>query len=151
MFRKLNTVMSSLQPMLADVAILFLRCAFGGLMVVGHGWTKLMRWDELSPKFADPLGVGSPTSLACAIFAEVACSGGVILGFMTRACALLLVFTMTMAAFVVRASDPFFIHNGLSKEPAVLYMLAFLTVAIYGGGRYSVDRLLWKEKPQIRT
>ena len=58
-----------------DIALLLTRLGFGGAMLYGHGWGKLMRFFGEDPiKFADPFGFGMIPSLSLVTFAEVACA-----------------------------------------------------------------------------
>ena len=57
-----------------SLGLLILRIASGGMMLVAHGWGKLLAFSEKSGGFLDPLGIGSETSMAMAIFAEVVCA-----------------------------------------------------------------------------
>jgi putative oxidoreductase len=45
------------------------------------------------------------------------------------------IITMGVAAFIVHASDPVAI-----KEKALLYLFAFLAIALLGAGKHSVDK-----------
>ncbi len=117
--------------------LLLLRLVMGGLMLVNHGWGKLVNFGERSATFSDPLGIGSSASLALAVFAEVFCSVALILGFLTRATAIPLVITMWVAAFLHHAADPW-----SKKELAVVYSAAFLVLVFTGGGALSLDQIL---------
>lgn len=104
------------------------------MMVAAHGWGKLTNFSEKSSQFADPLGVGSETSLALAIFAEVFCAVAVAIGLFTRVAAIPLVITMFVAAFAIHIDDPF-----QKKEFALLYAIPFLALMFTGAGRFSID------------
>jgi putative oxidoreductase len=118
-----------------SLGLLLLRIAAGGMMLVGHGWAKLVGFADIAPKFPDPLGLGSSTfSLGLAVFAEVFCAAAVIAGFATRLAAIPLVVTMLVAAFVVHADDPW-----AKKELALLYVVPFLTLVFTGPGKFSFD------------
>ncbi len=52
---------------------------FGGLLF-SHGIAKWSNFDTMSTMFPDPLGIGSSASLSLAIFGEVICSLGFIVG-----------------------------------------------------------------------
>jgi putative oxidoreductase len=118
----------------SDVGLLFLRLGTGGFMLFGHGAKKLSRYAELSETFSDPLGVGSATSLALAVFAEVFCSILVMAGAATRAAVIPLVITMLVAALIIHDHDPW-----AKKEFALLYAIPFVALALTGAGRFSVD------------
>jgi len=118
---------------LPDLSTLLLRLGFGGLML-SHGIPKLLSWSEKADSWADPIGVGPTASLALAIFAEVFCSLGVMAGVLTRLAVIPLIVTMLVAVLVVHADDPFG-----RKELGLLYLLAYLAIAVAGPGRFSFD------------
>jgi len=128
-------------PTLSATGILLLRLFFGGGMLIGHGWGKLMRFGELFGEFPDPLGISSGASLIGAVFAEVVCAALVTLGLFTRAALIPLIFTMTVAAFMVHQADPFF-GPGRSKEMAVCYLVAYIVLFLTGPGKFSLDKQL---------
>lgn len=122
-----------------SVGLLLLRLGMGGFMLGAHGFSKLSKFDVLTTKFADPLGVGHTTSLLLALFAEVLCAALVVLGLTTRLAAIPLLLTMLVAAFVIHSDDPW-----QKKEFALLYAIPFLTLLATGPGRFSLDQLLAK-------
>ncbi len=126
----------------ADLGLLGLRAVFGGLMLVGHGWPKFVRFRADPSSFPDPLGLGGTMSFYGAVGAEVVCAALVVLGFATRLACLPLVFAMAVAAFVIHANDPFFLPGPSAKEPAFVYLAAFAGLALTGPGRLSLDHLL---------
>lgn len=113
------------------------------MMLIGHGIPKALEFSEKAAHFPDPLGVGSTASLSLAIFGEVVGSALLIVGLVTRGAAVPFVITMLVAAVVVHAGDPW-----AQKELALLYAVAGLALMGTGAGRFSVDRLLWPEKPR---
>lgn len=123
-----------------DLALALLRVALAGTMALQHGWPKLARWSELSAKFPDPLGVGPAASLALAIFGELVCGALLAVGLMGRLAALPLAATMAVAAFVHHGGDPF-----RDKELALVYLVGFVTLALTGPGRVSIDGLLGRK------
>ena len=127
--------------MRVDIGLLILRLGFGGLMLVAHGWPKLANFTNMSGSFADPIGVGSTMSLTLAVFAEFFCAIALMAGVMTRWVSIPLLFTMLIAAFVVHANDPFRV-----QEFPLLFAIAFLTLIFTGGGRFSVDSLIGKNR-----
>ena len=80
-----------------DVALLILRLQLGILMLT-HGFPKLMNYSERMDKFADPFGLGPAASLALVIFAEFFCSILLIVGFKVRLAVIPLIITMLVAA-----------------------------------------------------
>lgn len=121
---------------------LALRVAFGGLMLV-HGVQKVMGYKDLVEVFPDPIGLGGQFSLIAAIGAEVGCSILLIFGLATRLAAVPLAFTMCVALFVVHANDPW-----QGKELAATYLAAYVSLFFTGPGAFSLDRLIFKPKPE---
>jgi len=117
-----------------SIGIFLLRVAAGGMMLLGHGWSKLSSFGDLQDSFPDPLGIGSTLSLASAVGAEVGCSLLLILGILTRWAALPLAFTMGVALFLVHADDPW-----KTKELAAVYLAIFVVLALTGGGAYELE------------
>ena len=116
-----------------DSALALLRIVFSLLMMT-HGWSKLERILEGNLSFGDPLGLGSPLSLYLVTFAELVAPVFIIVGFKTRIMALITSFAMAVAAFIAHGADPL-----AKKEMALLYLVGFLSVALMGAGRYSID------------
>jgi putative oxidoreductase len=118
------------------VGLAILRIVPSLSMMIAHGIPKLTSFDEKSATFPDPLGVGSSTSLALAIFAEVFASGFVALGAATRLFAIPVMFTMIVAVFVIHADDAFG-----DKELAIAYLVIFGAIVFTGPGKLSIDHL----------
>jgi putative oxidoreductase len=125
-----------------SLGLLLYRVAFGGMMLVGHGWPKLMAFSEKAATFPDPLGIGSTMSMAGAVAGEVACAALLVLGLGTRLAALPIAFTMGVAAFAIHAEGALFLPAAGAKEPALLYLAAFTLLFFTGPGRFSIDRIL---------
>ncbi len=124
-----------------QIGILILRLSSGAFMLT-HGYgkmQKLMAGGDI--QWADPLGIGPAASLALAVFAEVFCAVFIILGLGTRLAAIPLIVTMLVAAFIAHGGDPFG-----KKEMALLYLVMYVLVLIVGGGKYSLDNVLFKKK-----
>lgn len=115
--------------------ILALRLFFG-IMLITHGYAKMMNFDALSATFADPLGVGSHVSLLLAIFAEVVCAVAFIFGFLFRLAVLPMIVTMAVAFFVVHGGT---VAHG---ELALVYLVVFTLLLLVGPGRFSLDAIL---------
>ncbi len=120
----------------ASLFLLALRVLFGVLLLL-HGIAKLNDFTALSAVFPDPLGLGSRISLVLAIFAELFCSVGFIVGAFYRLALIPMIFTMCIALFVIHGSDPFAV-----KELAVIYLSVFVLMYISGPGNYALDRLI---------
>ncbi len=121
-----------------SAGILILRIGVGGMLLFGHGWQKLFGFAEKAGVFPDPLGVGSAVSLGLVVFAEFFCAIALILGFATRLVAFPLVINMLVAAIVIHSDDPWG-----KKEFALLYAVPFITLLFAGGGKYSLDAIVW--------
>jgi putative oxidoreductase len=129
-----------------SIGLLFLRLAVGSMMLLSHGWGKLIHFGEKAgvfpdPVFPDPIGLGSQISLSLTIFAEVFCSIAIILGLATRLVAIPLIITMSVAVFIIHADDPW-----QKKEFALLYLVPYLTLVFTGAGRFSLDAVIKKRK-----
>ena len=84
----------------ASGILLASRMIFGGLLF-SHGIAKWSNFDTMSTMFPDPLGIGSSASLSLAIFGEVICSLGFIVGAFYRLALIPMIFTMCIAFFVI--------------------------------------------------
>ncbi|MCX7546333.1 DoxX family protein [Xanthomarina sp. F1114] len=127
-------------PNNVNTALLILRVVIGILMLT-HGWGKMETLFSGEPiQFADPIGLGANFSLALAVFAEVLCSILLIIGLGTRLAAIPLLITMLIAAFIVHANDGFG-----KQEFALLYAVIYLTIAMIGSGKYSLDYMISKK------
>lgn len=123
--------------------LLALRLLFGGLLLM-HGIMKIIDFDVLSVSFPDPIGIGSTYSLGLAIFAEVVCSCGFILGLLFRLSLLPMIMTMGVAFLGVHGGN---IQGG---ELSLIFLLIFCLLWIAGPGLFSIDKLLFgkNEKPR---
>lgn len=125
-------------PPLVSWALLLLRL-FAGLLMVSHGLEKLQNFDTYSQGFPDPIGLGSELSLMLVIAAELFASIFVIIGFLTRLSLIPLIFSMSVALFVVHSGDPLHV-----KELAILYLLIYIVLFLTGPGKMSIDRLIFR-------
>ena len=113
---------------------LLLRLGFGGMMLT-HGIPKLLKMLSGDFSFGDPIGIGMTATLILAILCEVLFPILVIIGFKTRLTAIPVIIIMAVAAFVVHGADPLG-----TKEMALLYLFAFISIALLGAGKYSIDK-----------
>lgn len=137
---KRKNVLIGIQPLSPDMAALLLRVAGGGLMLMQHGYPKMMKLSGNGPiQFADPIGIGEFNSLLMAIFAEFVCSALLILGLFTRLALIPLIITMLVVVFVVQAGKPV-----QDFELAAVYAVIFVALFFSGPGKWSVDALIKK-------
>ena len=116
-----------------DFALAILRVGFSGMMLT-HGIPKISMLLDNPSGFSDPIGIGATATLILAIVGEVVGPLLVLIGFKTRIAAIPVIATMAAATFIVHANDPFGI-----KEKAILFVIAFIVIALAGPGKYSVD------------
>jgi putative oxidoreductase len=121
-----------------SAAMLILRLGVGILMM-NHGYQKLIHFSEYQAKFMNFLGMGSTMSLALVVFAEFFCSLFLILGLFTRLSAIPLVIATCVMVFKSHNGDVF--GDG---ETAALYLTAYLVLLFVGPGRVSVDSMIGK-------
>ena len=133
----LNRIRSA-RPLSVDLGLLVVRLSLA-LFMLPHGYPKLVHFTERMDRFSDPYGIGSPASLALAVFAEFFCSILLALGLFTRFALVPLIIAMATAAFVVHAGDPFG-----DREKALLYLLSYIGLFFTGPGSFSLDRLVTK-------
>ena len=142
------------KEMPVSIGLLILRLGIGGFLIT-HGWGKLqMLLAGGAEKFGDPIGLGSTVSLALVTTSEFLCALLIILGLATRLAAIPVVISMAVAAFVFHAGDPWTMEaaanaffSGASKtwfakEPALLYLVPFLSLVFTGAGKLSIDGLI---------
>lgn len=135
----------------ASLGLLFLRVGIGLMMFLGHGLGKIQNFAKLKDGWAVPdffplKYMSPPVSLMATIGAEAVCSILIILGLATRPAAFILAFTMTVAAFHVHGSGPWFLGGGEGpKEPALLYLIPAMAILLAGAGQYSLDAAILKE------
>lgn len=104
-----------------------------------HKLEKLMAGGEI--KFMDFLGLGTEVSLALAVIGELVAPIFLIVGFKTRWASIPAIITMFVAAFVAHAGEPLD-----EREHSLLYLVAFIAIAMIGSGTYSVDAWIQNRK-----
>ncbi|MEY3577909.1 MAG: hypothetical protein RL394_1494 [Bacteroidota bacterium] len=121
-----------------NAAMLVLRLAMGMLMM-SHGYDKLVHFSEKKAVFYNFLNLGSTTSLMLCILAEFFCALFVAIGLFTRLVTIPLVIVMSIAVFSVHKMDFF-----ITGETASLYLAGYLVLLLCGPGRASVDGIASK-------
>ncbi|MBY0414163.1 MAG: DoxX family protein [Bdellovibrionales bacterium] len=137
MIKKLLCKTTPESSLFNEATLTILRVVTGLLMAGLHGSGKVPPSEGLIE------GVGALGFPYPAVFAWLAglaeLVGGIFLvfGFLTRPSALLIAFTMLVAAFGKHAVDPWQV-----KELALLYMAIALVFTTKGSGRFSVDHFI---------
>ena len=129
-----------------DAALLLLRLWLGLTMLFTHGLAKLTNFGEMSSKFLDLFGIGSTTSLALAVFAEVFCSAMLAVGLLTKFAAFTLSITMLVAFAMVHEMK---LGGERSGELAFIYLAGYVTLLAAGPGRYSADGFLFSKATKL--
>lgn len=110
-----------------------------GLLFACHGGQKILGFPPVAKAMQlDTLGmVGGYIELICGFL--------IALGLFTRFAAFLACGMMAVAYFMVHSKGGFFpiINRG---ESAVGYCFVFLYMFFYGGGRFSLDALIFKRR-----
>ncbi|MCA1761801.1 MAG: DoxX family protein [Cryomorphaceae bacterium] len=127
---------TSVNQKLAGLWLFFLRVLVSVFMLT-HGYPKFLKLLSGDTAFGDPLGIGSTLSLVLAVFAEFFCSILLMLGLGSRLATIPLIITMATAAFVVHAGD----ELGKQEFP-ILYLLIYVTILVFGPGKFAVDAKL---------
>lgn len=123
-----------------NLALLILRVGAGILMLT-HGFPKLMMILDGNFAFGDPIGLGPELSLILVTFAEFLCAILVIAGLWSRLAVVPLIFAMAVAAFIAHAGDPF-----AEKELSLFFLITFTSLLFSGPGKYSLDHLFYARK-----
>ena len=121
-----------------NIAVLVLRAGLG-LMMLPHGYDKLVHFAAKKNTFINFLGIGSTFSLSLSLFAEFFCAMFVIIGLFTRFTVLPLLIGMAVALF--KAHDAAIFGGG---EKAALYLTGFIAIFLLGPGKASVDGMMGK-------
>ena len=121
-----------------NVAMLLLRLALG-ILIVNHGYDKLIHFDKYGAEFMNFMGLGKTVSLSLVIFAEFFCGIFLILGLFTRLATVPLIIMMAVIILKVFDGDIF-----AKAELPTLYLAGFIVLLLVGPGRISVDGMVGK-------
>ena len=136
----MKKIVFSHTPIALDLGLLLLRVGTS-LMLVSHGWSKVIHFSERLNSFADPIGLGPAVSLQLVIFAEFFCAIFLILGFMSRIILIPMIINMAVITFFVHA------NSGFDKqELPLVYLLVFIVLLLLGPGKISLDGKILKKR-----
>lgn len=121
-----------------NIGMLLMRVVLG-LVLMSHGYTKLVKFSTLKHSFMNFMHLGSTTSLVLIIFAELFCGFLLVIGLFTRLAAIPVTIGMGVVFFM--ASDSNLFGNG---ERGGVYMAAAFFILLCGPGKASVDGLMGK-------
>ena len=126
-----------------DLGLFLFRVSVSVIMILGHGLGKLLNPEPFIANIMK-MGLPMPTlSAYLAISAETIFPLLIIFGLFTRISAFIAGINMLVAAFAVHL---FIFNDPFSKfELAVLYMIAFLFIALVGPGNWTVQKLFGGE------
>lgn len=110
-----------------------------GLILMSHGYAKLIKFGSLRHRFMNFLHLGSTLSLSLIIFAELFCGFLILLGMFTRLAAIPVVIGMGVVFFVASNYDIFG-----AGERGAMYMAVSVMILLCGPGKISVDAMTGK-------
>ena len=116
------------------IGLFLLRFTFSAMMLF-HGIPKLLNLIQGTLMKSDPIGIGVLATTVLVVIAEAICPLLIIIGYKTRFASIPVIITMGVAAFIVHGADPIGV-----KEKALLFLFAFVAIALLGAGKHSVDR-----------
>ncbi len=131
-------ISSKYTPGAFNFAMMVLRLCLGVLML-SHGYHKLIHFNTMRGSFLNLFGLGSTLSLTLDIFAEFFCSIFLIFGLFTRLAIIPILIAMTVALFKAHHGDIFG-----AGERAAIYLACSITILFCGPGRISVDGMIGK-------
>lgn len=126
------------KPMAFNTGMFVLRVTLGILMM-SHGYDKLIHLNEYKVDFMNFMGLGSTGSLLLVIFAEFFCALFIAIGLFTRIVAIPIIIAMCVAVFQVNQLDFFG-----KAELGTLYLAGMIVLLLCGPGKASVDGIAGK-------
>ncbi len=139
--RTIRAMAPEMESLGLDFGLLLLRLWFGVALFLKHGWEKPVHFAAMAAHFPDPVHIGPVPSLVIAMLSDAVCSLLVIVGLATRWAALF-IFANVFVAWAFVHHFQFLAHGADHGELTVLYLGAFLALALTGPGRFSLDARL---------
>lgn len=121
-----------------NTAMLILRVGLG-ILIMHHGYTKLVNFSTMQNNFINFMGIGSSVSLTLVIFAEFFCGLFVLIGLFTRLATIPIIIDLMVAIIKAHNMDIFG-----KAEVAALFLIGFIVLLLVGPGRASVDGMTGK-------
>ena len=124
---------------MADTGKLVLRLVLG-LSILLHGLSKVM--NGIDPIVAGVTAHGLPQAFAYLVYVgEVLAPLLIIIGFLTRPAAVIIMINMIVAVYLVHTSQIFTLNKqgGWALELQGMYLFVALAIALLGAGRFSVQ------------
>jgi putative oxidoreductase len=145
---KLNGLLATVGSWLRSPFLLVIR-VYWGWQFMQTGWGKLHSLDRVSQYFGS-LGIPAPRLNAIvASSTELSCGTLIALGLLSRFASPPLVFCMCVAyATAEKESLQATLWNAdkFTSATPFLFMLAAVTVFVFGPGRFALDSLLFRER-----
>lgn len=110
-----------------------------GIMMMNHGYSKLIIYNELKTGFMTFMGLSPAISASLIIFAELVCGFFLVIGLFTRFATIPIIIGMFVASFIAMGGDFF----GKAELP-IFYLASAIVVLLCGPGRISVDGTMAK-------
>jgi putative oxidoreductase len=121
-----------------NIAMLVLRVSFG-VMMIPHGYDKLVKFAHMKSGFINFLGMGSTMSLALDVFAEFFCSIFLVFGLFARIVVIPLIIAMCVVVAIAHHYEIF--GKG---EHGAMFLAGFIVILLLGPGKISVDGVINK-------
>jgi putative oxidoreductase len=124
-----------------SMGLLLLRVVPGLFVIVAHGMAKFENFQENAEHFPAMFGFSGPIALGGVVFAETVCAGAVVVGLGTRIAVIPLAAALLFETFAIHGN-----YGVASHELSLVYAAVFLPLMFTGGGRFSADALICRER-----